>query len=352
MFSDSGSSINIPQTQRVLSLKRARAPPSHPSGPCHIPSTRHTISLMDQERQLCTHLTLQFKRGGIRVRSLRTQGVRQLLRGHEHCIAVAVRAYRHDSLVEVWRRVRRRGDARSVVVDARVDEHTSRAGCALRRRREVVDAPRLNVDRRNLRGVVRRENGQLDRTTPGARLQYCADVLFSGTAAAECQEVLCIGERNTYPRIASLHVSGSLRIASATTGGGHDGYQRCTMDTTNMLTLANQRRFADVLLKHERNRVEQTRIVVRHDLVSDPTSINNANDENRRTPSVAIPPPYAQEIRHPFAPHPGLQSRPSRFAVQQGRALAMQSTPSWLPAGCAQVPSAASPFVPQACASL
>ena len=116
--------------------------------------------------QLKTDLTPQIKRRSVRIRPLRAQLVRELLRRHEHRVFIPRPQPRDDRLVEISRRVDHRRDRRCVVVDAGVHENAAAARVGFAWRREVVDAAGLNVDRVDFGAVVFREDREFDGAAP------------------------------------------------------------------------------------------------------------------------------------------------------------------------------------------
>ena len=122
-------------------------------------------------------------------------------------------------------------------MNPRIDkQHAALRGARVAIRRvigaEAVDPAGLDVDTRDLGAVVCGEDCELDRAAPGVRREDRADVLFAWTPVPFVEEppepdvrekiykredFLRYKGTDTYPRMTSLQVSGSRRIAWATT---------------------------------------------------------------------------------------------------------------------------------------
>lgn len=92
-----------------------------------------------------TYLTLQIESGGVRIRPLRSERIRELFGCLKHLVLLFLLAFAQNCLVKLVRRVEHRSDARRVVVDSRIDDDCPVAGVRLWGRRKPVDAPGLDV---------------------------------------------------------------------------------------------------------------------------------------------------------------------------------------------------------------
>lgn len=159
-----------------------------------IPPTRNASTVLLRDKAVTnTHLALQIKSSGIRIRAFGPQLRRKRLQGLQHALALgSVRGdhTRAELLGRLWRRSEHRG----VVMDPRIDEQHAALRLRLRRgstivgigagagaASEAVDPAGLDVDTRYLGPVVCGEDRELDRAAPGIRREDCADVFVAWT---------------------------------------------------------------------------------------------------------------------------------------------------------------------------
>ena len=141
------------------------------------------MSLQGAQPTYSAYLTPQVKCRRICIRPLCSEFVRKLFRSNKDRVVVALAHPWHDRLVEIVRCVENWRDRRRVVVDAAVHEHAAVTRVDRWRGSESVDAPRLDIDGRDLGAVVLREDRELDRAAPRRRLLNRRDVLVAGASA-------------------------------------------------------------------------------------------------------------------------------------------------------------------------
>ena len=188
--------------------------------PKKCPSTR-------TNKKNTTHLALQIERGSVRKRAFSPQLRRKRTQRAKHALALSADR-RNDAHAELLWRVGLRSEHRGVVVDAGIDEQRAALARAVAGAKRV-DPAGLDVDARYLGSVMSCEYGELDGAAPGVRREDGADV-FVARAPFEKKEATT---RNTpenenvrglrqkkmrsYPKMASLQDSESIRMVSATT---------------------------------------------------------------------------------------------------------------------------------------
>ena len=216
------------------------------------PLPAHLIAVRGPARQdegISLYLTLQIERRRVRVRPFRPQLRRERTQRLERALARGADR-RHDAHAEILRRVGLRGEHGGIVVDPGIHEQRAALARAVGVA-EAVHAARLDVDAGDLGAVVRRKDRELYGASPRVRREDGADVVVARTSVHGFGFALRVGwvpsavleskkkskwaglgryeghvAMCSHPRMASVHVSGSLRIASATTMRDREGTVR------------------------------------------------------------------------------------------------------------------------------
>ena len=143
-----------------------------------------------------THLALQIKSSGVRIRAFGPQLRRKRLQRLQHALALIGSARGHHACAKFLGRVWRRSEHRGVVMDPRIDEQYAALRSARARARarvgtivggggtvaEAVDPTGLDVDARDFGPVVRGEDRELYRAAPGIRREDRTDVFVAWTS--------------------------------------------------------------------------------------------------------------------------------------------------------------------------
>ena len=160
------------RSRLLLALKSL---PTH-LAPIHVHPSTSLLNMSNKERN--THLALQIKSGGIRIRAFRPQLRCKRAQRLDHALALSS-AGGYDASAELLRRVRRRRKHRGVVVDPRIyQQHAARRGSVVAGVKPV-DAAGLDVDARDLGPVVCCEYRELDGAAPGVGREDCSDVFLA-----------------------------------------------------------------------------------------------------------------------------------------------------------------------------